>query len=411
MKRSQSGTEAELIARIQNAAFDPALWHGTLEAIRTAVDASAIRMLTWPPTLEGGLQVHVNSSPEAAREYFSYYAARNIFFRNLIRKRKFRNGVIPMTQGVSRSELLRSEFYNDFLVPLDEEHAIVLSYYDWSFPIKIPITWVHPVRAVGQPGFGPSDFALLNRIWPHLFQALRVHWRLQEAKWQASAGIELLEYLRTGVFLVNSAGCVVHQNRAALEMTRAGDGLAVQRRRLVAGTSHDKARLDRAIHNALDGGADRPAGTELAVERPSGLRQWLVQVAPLRQGGAFRLGEDVPAAAIFVTDTDQGALPAGDLLSECFGLTAAETRVFKALLEEGSEAELAERLGMAFHTFHTHTKSIYAKLGVRRRSELPRLAGDIRGAADFARRPRRAAELESDGGYQSFLRLHGLASG
>jgi DNA-binding CsgD family transcriptional regulator len=45
-------------------------------------------------------------------------------------------------------------------------------------------------------------------------------------------------------------------------------------------------------------------------------------------------------------------------------LTPAEARVAAALTEGLSYAEIAERLGVSYHTVHTHVKTIHVKAGV-----------------------------------------------
>ena len=45
-------------------------------------------------------------------------------------------------------------------------------------------------------------------------------------------------------------------------------------------------------------------------------------------------------------------------------LTPAEARVAAGLTEGLSYKEIAERLGLSYHTVHTHVKAIHAKTGV-----------------------------------------------
>lgn len=47
-----------------------------------------------------------------------------------------------------------------------------------------------------------------------------------------------------------------------------------------------------------------------------------------------------------------------------------ELEVLEGLLDGVTEAEIGERLGISPHTVHSHTRSIYLKLGVHNRVEL-----------------------------------------
>jgi DNA-binding CsgD family transcriptional regulator len=57
--------------------------------------------------------------------------------------------------------------------------------------------------------------------------------------------------------------------------------------------------------------------------------------------------------------------PEGVDLCRRLGLTQAEERVANALAAGLTYAEIAERLGLSYHTVHTHIKAIHRKAGVR----------------------------------------------
>lgn len=62
-----------------------------------------------------------------------------------------------------------------------------------------------------------------------------------------------------------------------------------------------------------------------------------------------------------------------------FGFTKTETAVAAALVEGLSYDEIAKKLGVSYHTVHTHVKAIHTKAGV---STTGRLTALIRGALD-----------------------------
>ncbi|SRR6266508_917563 len=64
-------------------------------------------------------------------------------------------------------------------------------------------------------------------------------------------------------------------------------------------------------------------------------------------------------------------------LRERFGLTRRQAEVAAALADGLSYAEIAERLGVSYHTVHTHIKAIHQKAGV---STTGRLAALLYGA-------------------------------
>lgn len=62
-----------------------------------------------------------------------------------------------------------------------------------------------------------------------------------------------------------------------------------------------------------------------------------------------------------------------------FGFTKTEAAVAIALVEGLSYGEIAEKLGVSYHTVHTHVKAIHQKAGV---STTGRLSALIRGPQD-----------------------------
>jgi len=69
-------------------------------------------------------------------------------------------------------------------------------------------------------------------------------------------------------------------------------------------------------------------------------------------------------------------------LRERFAFTKTEAEVAVGLVEGLSYAEIAEKLGVSYHTVHTHIKAIHTKAFVATTGELIAL---VRGALDVQR--------------------------
>jgi DNA-binding CsgD family transcriptional regulator len=76
-----------------------------------------------------------------------------------------------------------------------------------------------------------------------------------------------------------------------------------------------------------------------------------------------------------------GAATLMERLRARFGFTKTETEVAIALVEGLSYAEIAEKLGVSYHTVHTHIKAIHTKAGV---STTGRFTALIRGTLDVS---------------------------
>jgi len=62
-------------------------------------------------------------------------------------------------------------------------------------------------------------------------------------------------------------------------------------------------------------------------------------------------------------------------------LTASELAVVRLVTEGASDREVAQRLYISVHTVNSHLRHVFAKLGIRSRVELARLAGERQGAS------------------------------
>ena len=160
-------------------------------------------------------------------------------------------------------------------------------------------------------------------------------------------------------------------NRAADAILQRGDGL-LSRDGLRAASRQETVKLRNAIAAA---GTQRDSGipkseTLVQVYRPSGSKPFEVLVFPLPSHNSLRNGD--AAAALFITDPEEGAALDSRALHQLFGLTPAEIRLCIALVKGRSVEEYALEAGITSNTARTHVKRIYSKTGVRRQSELVR---------------------------------------
>jgi DNA-binding CsgD family transcriptional regulator len=77
-----------------------------------------------------------------------------------------------------------------------------------------------------------------------------------------------------------------------------------------------------------------------------------------------------PVAIALTVDVSRTRDAAGALLAARHGLTAAELRVATTLAQTNGMAAAAAMLGVSPNTLKSHTKRIYAKIGIRGHAEL-----------------------------------------
>lgn len=139
---------------------------------------------------------------------------------------------------------------------------------------------------------------------------------------------------------------------------------------------------------------------------------------PQSLAAAFGLGPlgAEPLFAVALLSTRDANPASGAAAHRRLGLTAAEARLTAKLVQGLSLADAAAELKISAHTARTQLKSIFAKTGVRRQSELLRLLTEVsalpKASAPMALRdspPRRFVTLSD--GRQLFYREYGHSGG
>jgi DNA-binding CsgD family transcriptional regulator len=301
--------------------------------------------------------------------YTLHHARRNVW---LAQESDYRApGKIHIGEDVvPESELVRTEFYSNWLHPQDLHHRLcaVLS------RARATAVFLEVMRPRGWGRFEHTDIERCRLLLPHLQRVLRMHHRLTELEVERDAAFGALDHLPWGVVLVDHHGSRLVANRRAQEILMAGDGLMAHGDSLRAELADETARLDRLLCSALKGAGDQApsAGGTLSITRPSGAHPLSVLVVPLRTKAEV-LGDRVPAAAIFLSDPDMRPDSNEQHLRELYALTVVEARLAAWLSQGKSVEEAAAAMGVTVNTARAYLKRIYNKTGVRRQSELMRL--------------------------------------
>jgi DNA-binding CsgD family transcriptional regulator len=353
----------ELVKLTYEAATDPSRWSDFLRLFSEAIHAPSAVFLIHDKTRQ---KAHVSTSigvePAWVNPYQEYFVTINPWLEG----NPFRRGVVAMGEQIlNNRELVRTEFYNDFLRPQDWFYSCgVLIAQDQS-----TISEVTAIRSRRAGSFTWNEIALFEYLAPHLQCAVRIHNRIAGLESGLNAATGALDRFPTGTIAVDSDAKVILTNRAADAILKRGDGL-ISRDGLRAASRQETAKLRNAIAAVCiepDSGAIKPE-TVVQIHRRSGLKALEVLVCPLPSRSSLRKGK--AAAALFITDPEEEATLDSRALRQLFGLTPAEIRLCIALVKGKSVEEYAHEAGISPNTARTHVKRIYSKTGVRRQSEL-----------------------------------------
>jgi DNA-binding CsgD family transcriptional regulator len=315
--------------------------------------------------MDGTVAVTEGTSPEAERLYEQVWGAKNIYMQRgacrLVPGTVVHGGMLCTDE-----EILKSEYYNEFLRPND-----------WFYVAGGPVVADGNVASIfsfqrprrkGQ--FVEREVSVLRLLMPHLQRAIRLHQHLHTLRY----GLQALNALTIGVVTVSATGKMLLANQCAERIFAHKDGMGLTRDGVVTapGIMAQKLRDSIALAAQTANGAATHAGGLLAIERPSGKRPYFVLVSPMRIS-LLTCTAEKPAAILFINDSERRVRFAPTVLRDLFGMTPAECRVALLIGDGRSRSEIADLLNVSSNTLKSQMASIYRKTGISRHAQLVHL--------------------------------------
>lgn len=209
----------------------------------------------------------------------------------------------------------------------------------------------------------------LKLLFPHIQSALNIRQALGIAWQRASDAEAMVDASTTPTFLLSGEGEILHANQAAHKLLREGDGLLSRQGFLVASKSGMRKPLQDLLQDMhLEVGTFtgfHPA-KPLSLERISGRRPLQLLASPIPKRGNY-------GVLLLATDPEKPVVLRDDVLQEHYRFTPAETEVANGLLTGYSLEEIAVLRKVKIGTVRDQVKSILAKTGTGRQSELVKL--------------------------------------
>lgn len=363
---------SKLVPLIYEAAVDPALWPEFLRQFNEAIgSAGAALFFQDHDSSQGHIAASHGYDPHYQRQYQEHFASVNVWLKRMADQTKsgdIRNSL----SACSGSELVRTEYYNDWLRPQD-------LFYGYGGTIlrqgsvTTNITAMRPRRT---GSFGDAETRILELLMPHLQRAVQLHHRLATLEAQRSASLEALDHLAAGVVLVNAHAQVLFLNRAAQQIVDGNDGLSAGLHGLSAAHAAETNELRRSIAECgmlASGLALAVSRGVMHISRPSARRPFSLLIIPLCLEFARRqllTAGQIPSAIILISDPEADPALDPSALQHAFGLTPAEARFALVMISGKSVGEAADHLGVTLNTARTHLKRVLSKTGARRQGEL-----------------------------------------
>jgi len=359
------------VDRIYQAAVSPEYWPSFLETLREELGATSLHLgFRLPSPGDPGVMLTVGLQEGFENAYRSYFHSVDPWMPRIAGERE---GVIrALEEFVPESELVGTEFYNDWLRPQGILHGFGAFLYK-SGPGEL----VSSLSGFRDKHSGPFQKEDLDRIKPlvsHLQRALEIHRRIGTAQLRADAAEEALDRISGGVILLDDRLDLVATNRAGDEILSMNDGLALDRDGPSAVMQKQTRELRKLLSRAAAAGAraGSNAGGVMSLARPSGRPALQIVVIPVRRESS-PLFDRRATAAVFVTDPAAGVERPPERLRRIYGLTVTEAEVASRLARGMRLPEIGEDLGVSLHTIRGHLKQLFAKTGTHRQADLIRV--------------------------------------
>ena len=365
-----------LTAGLYDAALDHALWPAAMGVASCFMESFSSVVYEWTRSGEG--RGFIYDDGELDPEYKALYHDRYL-------------RLDPVTSEHHQASIEEPFSISD-VVDLEQFQQTAF-YREWSGPQHIVDLLTTPMLRTGRSTVlfgairherdGVVDEPMRRRmklVAPHMRRALALTDIVGTAAPRAAELENVLDGLRTGVFLADSEGKVLHANAAGNELLAEGGAMRTRNGRLSPADLTAASALSRALEAAGNGtlpAGDTGHGISMAASDGS---HFALHLLPLN--GHDKRATAGAAAAVFVQRATQMATIAPDLVARAFGLTPAEQRVLGHIVEAGSVAEAAERLRVSETTVKTHLHRVFSKTGTARQADLVKLltgfAGPLR---------------------------------
>ncbi len=374
----------QLVATFYDAAVGRGSWSAAMQPLAREFNLWGVQVLGIDKQSCSLLFSHEAgpTPPQATLDYLRRYHAINPHIAPAMS--------LPVGEWMHSHELFddatvaRHPFYQEFMIPHGARYLSGTKLYEDSLALVL----FGALRGVSQQPLNHADMEVLDRIKLHLIRAMQNYVYLGSTFGEPGAAKRLLNHFQYPMFLVDEQRHVRFRNGLADDLLKSGDYLQEKAGILTCRDPECDAALLTVIRS-LDLGAKTPlralpSRKFARLKRPNGAPVGLFAVAirPETTLGAF--GQQPVALLIFHNPREQAELD-GFIVAEMFDLSPAEAKVAVALARGKSPDEIAAAGRIAISTVRAQIKSIFAKTGVSRQSELVAL---LRGMPEVAKETR-----------------------
>ncbi len=358
--------EEHLVGALYDGLLSRQAWHQALTLLAGEIGASQCGFMIWND-LDGRFEVNDQEGmhPDFLRDFLNDF---QLLDPTPAAAHHLPAGEIYVDQRhLGANEIKRSPFYQEFL----GKHGVgsVLC------AILARETGRHSLvsfqRTSDRGGFDAEQEQLIHHLMPHLQRVAKLRLQLDKVESSLALGNQVLNALGFPVLVLDFSRNLIMANSAGHHWLAQPD-CPLAGKRAPDIQTNVRALLDRAsgVHAVA-----RSTGFYLPATATSA-GEYLLAL-PLREPN--RHVADGPGnVMLLIQRAGWSPLPARQVLSDLFRLTAAELRLLEALARVHQLPAAADQLGVSVETARSQLKSVFSKTGTRNQSELAALIMQLR---------------------------------
>jgi DNA-binding CsgD family transcriptional regulator len=361
----------EILHLAHHAAGDPSLWDEVMVRLGVQFDAPLMALIDHNFLTHQGEINHAAGMDERFRTlYGTRFSGKNVWLNV---ERRFAPGeVFTGAELVPNWELVRTEFYREWLHPLRAFHCLIGFTFGYSEDVRSLVA-LRPLHAAPFDAQSKGEFGSL------LLQmrcACELDAELAAARRKTEILSDVVQALSEAVFIVDGECHPVFVNGAAKGLLAEGGYLGLSHGMLAAASGHETGRLRRLVAKAAGYNRDGTASSngEIAVTCLSGAPPLILRIKAIPHSAIDKGGKPKKVVAIFAGTSEMAET--AQQLYDFYRFTPAEARLAALIVSGYSLHTAARKLCVSRNTARTHMKRIYDKTATHRQVDLIRLVAN-----------------------------------
>lgn len=373
----------ELVGLIYEAALEPEHWQAVLLQLSDLFNSAGTSMWVHDaehignhPHSNGQILRAVRFDSHSLASYANYYVQTNVWAQN--EEQRQEGSLLTSSMQLADNLLPKTEYYADWLRPQDLFYsigAVVLK--NGSLSVKLSA-----LRSRRHGDYTEDDLGNFRRLLPHIQRACKINQRLLNERLLAESRTQLGNFAQeiAGLSMLglSDGGQLLYANRCGEAAIRDGQWLTVQQGGLRAADGGKDAELQQALRECLR--QNRPQHINLGGNKE--LAHCCMTVMPAPPWHQLSLTDQRIAILVVVSSRTERRIATGRQLMDLFGLTPAESRLLRALVQGEDLEQYAKAEDLKKSTVRSQLQAVMMKTGVGKQKDLVKLVLSIPAVRD-----------------------------